>query len=1060
MKKILLIIGIYLIIFTQLHAQGVETRSITGTVLVENDESPLPGAMVKLKNSVVWAIADDNGEFEVMVEGGTYQLEVSFLGYLTQSIEIAVPQSSPLVILMQEDELSLEAVEVVSTGYQQLPKERATGSFVFVDNELVDRRVSTNILERIEDVASGVIFNRDTYSGSDPISIRGRSTIFAESKPLIVIDNFPYDGPIENINPNDVENITILRDAAAASIWGARAGNGVIVITTKKGRFGSEPQVSLNSNITFGEKPDLWYYPNMGFDDLISVEKMLFDRGFYNSQLNAAARPPLSPVVETLVAEREGRISPEESSARLLAFSNQDSRSDLSDHFYRTTVNRQLALNISGGGNTHRYTFSAGYDKNDATIVGNGRQRISLNTQNHWSLLRNRLEVSLGMYYTNSYTESGTEVPTPYPYERLVDENGNPTTITQGYSRRYIESIAGQGLLDWSYIPLEEIGLNSNLSSQNDIRVNTTLGYNIANGLKAEVLYQYWANSSSNKNHRPEGSYYARNQVNRFTQRNADGSLFLAIPEGGILDLGMANMYSHSLRGQLTHSKDWNTKHNISSLAGFEMKDLQSEGNSTRYYGYNDDLGISLPVDHTTRFRLYHNNSLSSIGAGAGHTGVTDRFVSMYFNTAYTYDKKYVLSTSIRKDASNIFGVETNMRGVPLWSTGFAWIVSRENFYHSGWLPYLKLRATYGYNGNVDKSLSSYTTAIYAISSSHDVPPGIRRAIIINPPNPELRWEKIGVFNLALDFETKNSTLSGSVEFYTKNGTDLIGDMRIPPSAGMTQFRGNYANTKTNGVDLNLNSHNLKGKLNWNTNFLLSFVDEKVTSYQIESNTREYLGPILSPKIGMPLFSIYSLPTAGLDPDNGNPLGYLDGEISTAYSQIIAGTTPDELIYHGSGRPVVFGALRNSFDWKGLNLSFNISYRLGYYYRRPSVNYFELLNGRITHNDFEMRWQNPGDELHTQIPSMPQGSDTNRNYFYQFSSVLVEKGDHIRLQDIRLSYTLDRRKFARLPFQRAEIYSYANNIGILWKASDDQLDPDFQSMRALRSIAFGVRVDF
>ncbi|MEB2778757.1 TonB-dependent receptor plug domain-containing protein, partial [Algoriphagus sp. D3-2-R+10] len=171
------------------------------------------------------------------------------------------------------DQLILGEVEVVSTGYQEIPRERASGSFVQLGQEMVNRRVSTNILDRLQDITPGLIFNRFNES-QDPISIRGRSTIFANTTPLVVVDNFPYDGPLENINPNDVESFTILRDAAAASIWGARAGNGVIVITTKKGKSGSAPKVSLNTNLIFTEKPDLFYSPRMDNSDFVEVERM------------------------------------------------------------------------------------------------------------------------------------------------------------------------------------------------------------------------------------------------------------------------------------------------------------------------------------------------------------------------------------------------------------------------------------------------------------------------------------------------------------------------------------------------------------------------------------------------------------------------------------------------------------------------------------------------------------------------------------------------------------------------------------------------------------------
>ena len=210
---------------------------------------------------------------------------------------------------------------------------------------------------------------------------------------------------------------------------------------------------------------------------------------------------------------------------------------------------------------------------------------------------------------------------------------------------------------------------------------------------------------------------------------------------------------------------------------------------------------------------------------------------------------------------------------------------------------------------------------------------------------------------------------------------------------------------------------------------------------------------------GKPLYAIFSYPWAGLNGDNGLPMGYLNEEPSTEYSQILAATTPEDLVFHGSGRPQVFGGIRNTVAWKGFSLSMNVTFRMDYYFRRASVNYYDLLSGKITHSDYAMRWQEPGDEAKTQIPAMPQSADFSMEDFYSNSSILVERGDHVRLQDIRFGYLTDRSKLSWLPFQKTELYIYVNNIGILWKASDYQLDPDFPSMRPLRSIALGVRLD-
>lgn len=1060
MKRVLLLCGL-LALPVWLSAQEALHRPIRGKILSSKDSIPLIGAVIEIKGTDTRTVSDNKGEFLLAADIQNPTLIITYLGYTSGVFELEEIFEEIVAFPLEEEEMSLLAVEVVSTGYQKLPKERATGSFVQVDQELLNRRVSTNILDRLEDVTPGLIFNRGAGSSGDPISIRGRNTIFAETNPLIIIDNFPYDGPLENINPNDVESITVLRDAAAASIWGARAGNGVIVITTKSGSFNQPLQVSLNANVNVIEQRDLFYNPLMDMGEFVSVEQLLFERGLYSGRINQVSRPPLSPGVEAMIAYSEGAIGEEERDRFLDQYRSQDARRDLMDHFYRKTVNRQYSVNLNGGTASNRYSFSVGYDTNLNDIVGNSDSRVTISGQHTWKFLKDKLEISAGLYLVNGERTTATSVPTLYPYERVVDVQGNPLPVIRDYSQRYINSTLGMGFLDWEYRPVEEIGLQDQRIAQNDYRVNTSIDYNFTKNLKLNVLYQYWQNHNENRNHQPLESYETRNQINRFMQVGPDGSLTPAIPIGGILSLANTSSRSHSIRSQFNYQIDWGNDHQFNALAGLELKDLQLESNNIRYFGYDDQFGLSQPMDFLTRYRVQPNNALSSIPNGVNHGGIVDRFYSSFANAGYTYKNRYLLSGSIRRDASNIFGVETNQRGVPLWSSGIGWIISQEPFYQSGFIPYLKLRTTYGYNGNVDKTLSAYTTASYFISGMFHLVPGIRIAQIVNPPNPELRWERIGIWNLGIDFELINRILSGSIELYKKQGTDLIGDSPVHPSSGVTLFRGNFASTETKGIDVNFHSVLVERDVKWTVDLLYSKVRERVTDYEVESPTINYVtSTFTSPLEGNPLFSIYSYGWAGLDPDTGDPLGFVNGEASSNYRQIMNETSPSDLVFHGSLRPTSFGALRNSFQWRGVNLSVNISYRLGYYYRRESVNYFDLLNGRITHSDYHLRWQQPGDELFTQVPSMPSASDTDRNTFYSFSETLVEKGDHIRLQDIRIGYGLNRGKFRRLPFQSAEIYTYVNNLGILWKASDDPLDPDFRTMRPLTSVAIGARIDF
>lgn len=1042
--------------------------TIDGSVLSASDQQPLPGVNVIVKGSTYGTTTDADGRFALRVNQGDV-LVFSFIGYKPQ--ELLIASQTSLVVHLEDDIATLDEVTIVSTGYQEIPRDRATGSFAQLDNDLVNRRVSTDVLSRLEDVTSGLIFNRNIPGSSNDISIRGRSTIKGNASPLIVVDNFPYDGDLSNINPNDVESITVLKDAAAASIWGARAGNGVIVITTRKGRSGQPIQVSANANLTIGDRPDLFYNPRMSSSDFIDVEQMLFERDFYASLEASQSHAPLTPAVELFIAHRDGHISSDELQSQLSALRQTDVRNDYEKYLYRKSVAQQYAINLRGSTSNSQYHFSAGYDHTLDNMVGNDFRRVTMNAGNTWKLLRDKLDVTTAIYYTQAkrsednigLAEINHRSGPMYPYAAIKDGAGNYLPLIKDYRGSYVESAQSLGLLPWHYNPLSEIEATDNTIDTRDYRVNLTARYAITAKLKAELLYQYWNANTFGRNLRSEESYYARNLINLFSQDNGLSELSRIIPEGGILDRYDQRSESHNVRGQITYASTWGD-HDLSALGGYEVKEIVTDMSAFRYYGYDDELATHKLVNYINYYPAFHDPARYMIVPNTeAISSLNDRYVSYFANAAYTYRHRYTVSGSARKDQSNLFGVTANRRGVPLWSAGLSWVASEENFFDWSFMPYLRLRTTFGYNGNIDKSVTAYTTAL---SRGANRLTGLPYATIINPPNAELQWEKVRIWNTGIDFESRNRILSGSIEYFAKWGTDLIGATPFPPSTGVTSYTGNNANTRGYGIDVVLNSNNLNGPFKWTTTLLLSTVREKVTSYKVKSPAYSYVSGGAGsasgayPLEGRPLYAVYSYDWAGLEPETGNPQGYIDGQVSTDYSTILSSATPESIRYHGSARPTAFGALRNTFSWKNISLSVNLSYRMGHYIKMRSVNYSTILNGYVGHGDYADRWQQPGDEAITTVPSMPASPNLNRDDFYLNSSALVEKGDHVRLQDINLTYTLDRTVLPRLPMTRMQLYLYLNNLGVIWRATDRNIDPDYTTMKPVRTIAGGLRIDF
>ncbi|MBD1366577.1 SusC/RagA family TonB-linked outer membrane protein [Mucilaginibacter sp. ZT4R22] len=1063
MKKFILFIMLLCYAALSYAQQGVK-----GTIISLSDHTPLPGATIKIKGTNISTTSDSSGQFHVVANSNKIVLLISYIGFKTTDIAITLPLS-PLTIPLKPDPYQLNEV-MVSTGYQDISKERATGSFVKVDNNLLNRSVSTDILSRLQNVTSGLIFNKGKGTIKNDISIRGLSTIFGNAQPLIVVDNFPYDGDINDINPNDVESITVLKDAAAASIWGARAGNGVIVITTKKGKYNQSVHISFNSNITIGDKPNLFYQSRMSSADYIETEKKLFAQGYYQNTELSYNNLPLTPVVELLIAERDGKITSEAANAQINALKIQDVRNGLEKYFYRKNVNQQYSLNINGGSENQRYYISGGYDKNLDNLVGNEYDRVTLNANNTYNWLKNKLEFTTGVYITQSSTTANNpgidqityDGNTLYPYASLADNNGNPLAITKDYRAGFIQTAAQGGLLDWTYKPLQEVRNADNTSKITDYRLNTSLKYNVLPGLSAQVLYQYERSSTDGRNLQSQDTYYTRNLINQYTQINADGSLTLAIPAGGILDSRNVISVSNDIRGQLNYNLTWSQKNELTAIGGYEVRGLHTTGAGNRLYGYDDTHATSGLVNYTDYYIMYNNPYDYRIVPNTDYTtDLHDNYRSWYFNGAYTYDRRYTLSGSIRRDESNLFGVKTNQKGVPLYSAGLSWSINNEGFCKSDWLPLLKLRATYGYNGNVNKTVTAYTTALYWAASQSAI--NQPYAQITNPPNPELRWEKVQVINLGVDFGIRNNTITGTIEYYHKKGNDLIGTIPYAPSTGITTFTGNTANTSGNGMDLTLNTKNIDRQFKWNTTFLLSLIQDKVTKYLTPfpaAYLLQYgdgLGKI--PVEGRPLYALFSYKWAGLDHQTGNPQGYLNGDISTDYSAIISSATPGNLVYNGSARPTIFGSFRNSFAYKNISISANISYNLGYYFRKNSIGYGNNY-GLGGNGDYYKRWQKPGDEANTYVPSMPTTVIANRDLFYNFSSVLVEKADNIRLQDVNISYVFNGQQLKKLPFRNVQFYLYANNLALLWKANKSGVDPDYQTGPVPKTIALGLKADF
>lgn len=1033
--------------------------SVAGKVIHGETGSVIPGVTVRNPSGPAATKTDRDGLFRIPVGSLPMSLSFSAVGFGShEQVFVVLPDSLIVVRLWPEEQVIDEVI--VSTGYQEISQQRATGSFEYIDATELNKNVGMDIISRLENLTTSIYFDKRSYNFNEAgtpdhaITIHGISSLRApaENRPLIIVDNFPYEGDIANINPDDVAGITVLKDAAASSIWGARAGNGVIVITTKKAQYDERLRISFNHRTTVTAKPDLFARPMIDNADVIAIEKMLFEEGFYQTKINNRAKPALPPTVEVLIAMQEGKISEEEGDRLIASYEEVDIRRELLDHVYRNALHEQYSLNIGNGSTRHSYNLSVGYDRLRNNRPSSHDNRLTIRLDNSLKLGKNT-ELQAGLVWTkeghkrpsgiSTATASYSNDVVNFPYIRLADDDGNPLPIPYKYRTTFLDT-AGQGaLLDWHLIPLMENQIVATTDLGQEITANAVIRHRLTGWLNAELRYQYQQSGLSSTTVEDLDAYATRDQINRGTEL-IGGNIVYHFPYGAVFRTSDGRRTGHNGRIQLNVRKQWTNWGELNAIAGFEARHQQSGSFAFSVMGYDPEtLTYANSLDYTDRFPVFGNLAASGSLTGPinNFSETVNRYISVFANADYAYDRRYVISVSARRDASNLFGVNVNNRWTPLWSAGFAWNLGNERFLNWNLLDHLKIRTSYGFSGNVDNSMSALTTIRYTNNAPNLLVP-LPAAAISSPPNPELRWELVKKYNVGMDFSLFGGRLSGNVDHYLKNTEDLLHSYYLDPTTGSQNMIMNVGNTKSKGTDIRISGVILQGRLSWKAVGMISHNNNWITkSYQVYNGPSLYTTPgSLSTLEGGMAFPAYSYRWGGLDPETGEARGIVNGAPSKDYSTITSRDTPLEaLVLHGSGRPLYFGSLRNEISYGNVSFSFSLSYKLAYYFRREGLNYDALFNTGRGHIDYYQRWQQPGDESRTHVPAMLYPNTSAYN-FYQRSEVLMEKGDHIRLRDIRLDYRFGRRASSRLP--GLDLFLHLDNCGIIWRANRHGLDPE------------------
>ena len=1054
MKNICLLFMLLLTILNSAYTQN----DIRGKVLDE-EGSALKGVTIKTVRTGKIYQTDQHGEF--IVSNILYEDSLLFKNLGFQDLHLSAKSFMQYrEVRMKQERLNIEEVEVV-TGYFHVPKERAVGSFETIAAEKLNNIVSTNILDRLEGQTT-MLFDRGTDRPS--MTLRGINTFEGNTEPLIILDNFPYEGNIETINPRDVASITFLKDASAASIWGARASNGVIIVATKSGAKSKRKSLSFSSTIQTSKKPDLFYTTQIDSKNLIDLEREMFEKGLFSSYENNFQKSFLSPVIELLIQNRDGAISSETLDDHLSQLAEIDNRKQYLDLMYRNSLAQNYHLSMSDKKENSFYYLAIGADNNISDLKSHF-QRYTLQSRYGYDI-GSKVAITVGLQLNKIKTKNG-EVGYPTqdyynrPYMNLMDVNGQETPHYKLLKSYAEETYEDGDLLDWALYPLREKDADKSSTKDYGVVFSSELKWAVSKDLRLDALYRFEENRVNSLQLRSTGSYYTRNLINTYTTFNNNQPV-LNIPFGDVRINGDVLSTSHHLRGQLNYNKEWR-KHSLSGLIGMEGRKRTTESEQHGFYGY-DESNLSIA---SVNYKEYIPHLLfgitQTIPDYGSLRGTRNNFISTYFNLGYSYDNRYLFSGSARRDASNNLGVATNQRWNPMYSVGAGWNLHNESFWNNNIFSSLKLRTTYGLTGNIDPSKSAIVVMSYVGTDNLSLMP---RATINSHADREVKWETTKMWNSGVDFTFIGGKLAGSLEYYKKWNENLFAPAINDVSNGAGAFIvRNVGNMKSEGIDGSLKiDWFIKPDFDFSTSFNYSYNRHTVTSYyqQIDRQSRNNINNgtyLYRVREGGYLYPVTSYPFVKLDSE-GEMVTSIFGEETKDY-KAVRDADLNNLVYSGSAIPLHFGNITLNSRYKRFHVNAIITWKVKYFFRRNSVSYASMLRQDVLSEgtaDYAKRWQKPGDESYTTVPRFQypvSGSDA----LYLLSSATVEPGDHIRLQNVNVGYTLPLSIGAKS--YPLDISANLSNMGILWKKTRSTLDPDFRNdIPNPKSYALNLQLNF
>lgn len=1063
-------------------------NKISGTVVSAEDGEPVIGASVMIQGTKVGTVTDIDGNFTLSANRANPMLEISYIGMVTQKVK----GSSNMKITLQTDSKTID--EVVVTGMVKVDKRLFSGSTSKIDASSAKIDGVADISRSLEGKAAGVSVQNvsGTFGTAPKIRVRGATSIYGSSKPLWVVDgvimedvvdvssdqlssgdaNTLISSAIAGLNSDDIESFEILKDGSATSVYGARAMAGVIVVTTKKGKAG-QAKISYTGEYTMRLKPSYSTFNIMNSQDQMSVYQELQQKGFLNYAeiSNANSSGVYGKMYELLNTYDPvtGQFA--------LANTNEARAAYLRDAEYRNTnwfgelfsnsIQHNHSVSITAGtekaqyyasvsamydpgwynkSQVERYTanFNANYklsNKLNAGIIGNASYRkqeapgtISATTNPVTGEISRAFDINPYSYALNS---SRALDPNTY-YTR----NYSPFNIFHELENNYIDLnvVDFRMQASLSYKPVTKV----ELTALGAVKYTaTTNEHNIKDDSNQAAAYRAMGNSTIQKN-------------NNYLYTNPDDIYSLPVtilPNGGILDRTDNRMFGYDFRASAAYNDVYNEDHIVNLYGAMEVNSVERHATWFRGWGMQYNMG-EIPSWAYAVFKKSQEQGSDYYSLENTH----ERSAAFVGVATYSWKRRYSLTGTYRYEGTNRMGKSRSARWLPTWNLSGAW-----NAHEESWFEKLKpvlsnFTAKLSYSLTADRGPSSITNSRAVIKADNPWRPSASdkesSLYIAWLANQDLTYEKKHELNFGIDAGFLNNRINFTFDIYTRRNYDLIGATNTMGIGGESTKYGNVAKMKSNGVELSLNTVNIKTKdFTWSTDFIYSHMHNEVTELNTYNRLYDYISGYGFTMPGYPQRSLFSIPFAGLN-NEGLPTFYdPDGNI-TVTGIDMQEYDPERLKflkYEGPADPTDVGSFGNIFRYKNLTLNLFITYSFGNVVRLDPVFSSRYSDLSATPKEFNNRWIKPGDEKYTNIPVIASKqqlnniADLDKAYqSYNYSTARVAKGDFIRMKEISLAYEFPKTITQALNIANLSLKLQATNLFLLY--ADKKLngqDPEF-----------------